>query len=174
MEAVELREEELAIAVVLGACGGLRACARVGGGVAASGWRRGLGWGLLGAVVLLQEVPMQALERAEGGGIPCGGVLEVVAWQPYLLSRACKGAQEGNKPGVGRVGGSVTGDGVVGDTEAALFVRLMEPHVNPSPVLLGPRLVCLPGPFLEEGVGDLEIDMLLLEAVLIREVNLAV
>jgi len=25
----------------------------------------------------------------------------------------------------------VTGDGVVGDTEAALFVRLMEPHVNP-------------------------------------------
>ena len=83
-----------------------------------------LGWGLLGAVVLLQEVPMQALERAEGGGIPCGGVLEVVVWQPYPLSRACKGAQEGNKPGVGRVGGSVTGDGVVGDTEAALFVRL--------------------------------------------------
>jgi hypothetical protein len=50
----------------------------------------------------------------------------------------------------------------------------MEPHVNPSPVLLGPRLVCLQGPFLEEGVADLPIDMLLLEAVLIREVNLAV
>jgi len=105
---------------------------------------------------------MQALERAEGGGIPCGGVLEVVAWQPYLLSRACKGAQEGNKPGVGRVGGSVACYHVVGDTEAALFVRLMEPHVNPSPVLLGPRLVCIPGPFLEEGVGDLVVDMLLL------------
>ena len=59
------------------------------------------------------------------------GVLEVVVWQPYLLSRACKGAQEGNKPGVGRVGDSVTGDGVVGDTETALGVRLMEPHVNP-------------------------------------------
>ena len=55
----------------------------------------------------------------------------------------------------------MTGDGVVGDTEAALFVRLMEPHVNPSTVL-GPRLVCLPGPFLEEGVGDLVVDMLLL------------
>jgi hypothetical protein len=68
----------------------------------------------------------------------------------------------------------VTGDGVAGDTEAALFVRRMEPHVNPSPVLLGPRLVCLPGPLLEEGVADLPIDMLLLEAVLIREVNLAV
>ena len=64
-----------------------------------------------GAVVLLQEVPVQALERAEGGGIPGGGVLDVVAWQPDLLSRACKGAQEGNKPGVGSVGGSVTGDG---------------------------------------------------------------
>ena len=70
---------------------------------------------------------MQALERAEGGSIPCVGVLDVVAWQPDLLSRACKGAQEGNKPGVGRVGGSVTGDGVVGDTETALFMRLMEP-----------------------------------------------
>ena len=82
-----------------------------------------MGWGLLGAVVLLQEVPMQALERAEGGGIPCGRVLDVVAWQPDLLSRACKGAQEGNKP---HVGGSVTGDGVVGDTETALFMRLMD------------------------------------------------
>ena len=90
-----------------------------------------------------------------------------------LLSRACEGAQEGNKPGVGRVGGSVACNHVVGDTEAALFVRLMEPHVNPSTVL-GPRLVCLPGPFLEEGVADLPIDMLLLEAVLIRLVYLAV
>ena len=79
---------------------------------------------MLGAVVLLQEVPMQALERAEGGSIP------------DLLSRACKGAQEGNKPGVGRVGGNVTGDDVVGDTETALFMRLMEQYVNPSTVLL--------------------------------------
>ena len=39
---------------------------------------------MLGAVVLPQEVPMQSIERAEGGGIPCGGVLEVVAWQPDL------------------------------------------------------------------------------------------
>ena len=68
----------------------------------------------------------------------------------------------------------MTGDAVVGDTEAALFVRLMEPHVNPSAVLLGPRLVCLPGPFLEEGVGDLVVDMLLLEGVLIHQVYLAV
>ncbi len=62
----------------------------------------------------------------------------------------------------------MTGDGVVGDTKTALFVRLMEPHVNPSTVVLGPRLVCLPGSFLEEGVANLPIDMLLLEAVLIR------
>ena len=105
---------------------------------------------------------MQSLERAEGGGIPCGGVLDVVAWQTDLLSSACKGSHEGNKPDVGRVGGSVACNHVVGDTEAALFVRIMEPHVNPSPVLLGPRLVCFPGPFLEEGVGDLVVDMLLL------------
>ena len=76
--------------MVLGACGRLRVCARVGGCVAASGRRRGLGCGLLGAVVLPQEVPMPALERAEGGGIPWGGVLEVVAWQPDLLSRGAK------------------------------------------------------------------------------------
>jgi hypothetical protein len=134
----------------------------------------GVGVSLLGAVVLLQEVPVQELERAEGGGIPGGGVLDVVAWQPDLLSRACKGAHEGNKPGIGRVGGSVTGDGVVGDTGTALVMRLMEPHVNPSTVLLCPCLVCLPGPFFEEGVADLPRDMLLLEAVLIRKVNLAV
>ncbi len=67
----------------------------------------------------------------------------------------------------------MTGDGVVGDTETSLFVRLMEPHVNPSTVL-GPRLVCLLDPFLEEGVADLPIDMLLLEGVLIRLVYLAV
>jgi hypothetical protein len=79
-------------------------CVRVGGCAATSRLRRGLGCGLLGAVVLLQEGPMQSLERAEGGSIPCVGVLDVVAWQPDLLSRACKGAQEGNKPGVGRVG----------------------------------------------------------------------
>ena len=73
---------------------------------------------------------MQSLERAEGGVIPGGGVLDVDAWQPDLLTRVCQGAQEGNKPGVGRVGGSVTG--VVGDTETSLFMRLMEPHVNLS------------------------------------------
>jgi hypothetical protein len=49
---------------------------------------------LLGAVVLLQEVPVQEFERAKGGGIPTGGVLEVVVWQPDLLSGAGKGAQE--------------------------------------------------------------------------------
>ena len=65
------------------------------------------------------------------------------------------------------------GDDVVGDTETALDMRLMEPHVDPSAVL-GPRLVGLPGPLLEEGVADFPIDMLLLEAIFIREVNLAV
>ena len=101
---------------------------------------------------LLQEVHEQVLERAEGGGSPCGGVLDVVAWQSDLLSRACKGSQEGNKPGIGRVGGSVTGDGVVGDTETALFVRLMEPHVNPSTVLWVQLLYAIRVPFLRRAL----------------------
>ena len=38
----------------------------------------------------------------------------------------------------------MTGDGVVGDTETTLFVRLMEPHVNPSTVLTsGEETSCL-------------------------------
>ena len=80
-----------------------RVCARVGSSATfCVGRLRGLcHCRLLGAVVLLQEVPVQTHERAKGGGIPTG-VLEVVAWQPDLLSWTGKGAQEGNKPGVGR------------------------------------------------------------------------
>jgi hypothetical protein len=61
-------------------------------------------------------------------------------------------------------------DGVVGDTETALVMRLMEPHVDPSAVLLVPCLVGISGALLQEGVADLPIDMLLLEDVLICEV----
>jgi hypothetical protein len=68
----------------------------------------------------------------------------------------------------------VTSDGVVGDTETALVMRLMEPHVDPSAVLLVPCLVVVSGALLQEGVADLPIDMLLLEDVLICEVNLPV
>jgi hypothetical protein len=109
VEAVELRKNEFAVAVVMGACVlRLRVCARVGSSAAACAERRrGLCCcRLIGAVVLLQEVLVQALERARGGGqywgIPGGGILEVVARQPDLLSRAGKGAQEGNKPGICR------------------------------------------------------------------------
>jgi hypothetical protein len=42
-------------------------------------------------------------QRAKVGGNPGGGILEVVARQPHLQSRAGKGAQEGDKPGVGRI-----------------------------------------------------------------------
>ena len=50
----------------------------------------------------------------------------------------------------------------------------MEPHVDPSAVLLVPCLVGVSGALLQEGVADLPIDMLLLEDVLICEVNLPV
>jgi hypothetical protein len=65
----------------------------------------------------------------------------------------------------------VTSDGVAGDTETALIMRLMEPHVDPSDVLLVPCLVGISGALLQEGVADLPINMLLLEDVLIYEVN---
>jgi hypothetical protein len=52
----------------------------------------------------------------------------------------------------------VTSDGVVGDTETALVMRLMEPHVDPSAVLLVTCLVVVSGALLQEGVADLPID----------------
>jgi hypothetical protein len=49
----------------------LRVCTRVGSSAASCGRLRELyHCRLLGAVVLLQEVPVQSLERAEGGGQP--------------------------------------------------------------------------------------------------------
>ena len=44
---------------------------------------------------------MHMLELAESGGVPCGWILEIVA-RPDLLTRGGKGAEEGNKPAVGR------------------------------------------------------------------------
>ena len=70
MEAVELRKNEIAVAVVLGAWAlMLRVCARVGSSAAACpGRRRGQCCDrLIGAVVLLQEVLVQALESKGGG-----------------------------------------------------------------------------------------------------------
>ena len=61
---------------------------------------------------------MHLLEVAERGGHSGGWILEVVAQQPDLLSRVGKGAQEGNKPGVSRVRGRASGDGVVGDAKS--------------------------------------------------------
>ncbi len=62
----------------------------------------------------------------------------------------------------------------VGDTETALIMRLMEPHDDPSTVLMVPCLVGVSGVLLQEGVADLPIAMLLMEDVLICEVNLPV
>jgi hypothetical protein len=50
---------------------------------------------------------VHTLKLAERGGVPGGWILEIVARQPDLLSRAGKGAEEGNKPGVGRLRHSV-------------------------------------------------------------------
>jgi len=51
---------------------------------------------------------------------------------------------------------SVPCNGVVGDSESALVVRLVQVHVDQ--VLLVPRLVGV-GALLQEGVGDLVVDV---------------
>ena len=51
-------------------------------------------------------------------------------------------------------------DGVVGDTETALVMRLMEQHVNPSTVLLVPRLVVVSGALLQQCQCDVVVDVL--------------
>jgi hypothetical protein len=60
-----------------------------------------------------------------------------------------------------RVRGRASGDGVVGDAKSALVVRLVKAHVHRSAVLLVPRLVGIPGALLQEGVGDLVVNVLL-------------
>ena len=55
-------------------------------------------------------------------------------------------------------------DGVVGDAESALVMRLVQAHVDPSVVLLVPRLVGIAGALLQEGVGDLVVNVLLFVA----------
>jgi hypothetical protein len=52
-------------------------------------------------------------------------------------------------------------DGVAGDAESALVVRLVQAHVDPSAFLLVPRLVGIAGALLQEGVGDLVVNVLL-------------
>ena len=105
---------------------------------------------------------MQVLERAKGRDYPSGGILDVVARQPYLLRRAGESAQEGDKPGVGRVCCGVPRESIVGDDEASLVVRLVQAHVDPSAVLQVPFLVGFVGAFFQQGIGDLVVDMLLL------------
>ena len=75
--------------------------------------------------------------------------------------RAGESAQEGDKPGVGRVCCGVPRDSVVGDAKASLVVRLVQAHVDPSAVLQVPFLVVFAGAF-QQGIGDLVVDMLLL------------
>jgi hypothetical protein len=106
VEAVKLRKDEGARAGVLGARGRWWWwCACVGRGAAARAGRQcgQVRCRLLRAVKVLQKCCVQVLERIEGGGTPGGGIMEVVAWQPNLLSRASKSAQEGDKTSICRL-----------------------------------------------------------------------
>jgi hypothetical protein len=55
----------------------------------------------------------------------------------------------------------VASDGVVGDTETALVVRLMEPHVDPCVVLLVSCLVVVSGALLKQCRCAVVVDVLL-------------
>jgi hypothetical protein len=50
----------------------------------------------------------------------------------------------------------------------------MQAHIDPSAVLLVPCLVGIPDDILQERIGDLMVDVLLLEHLLVRELDLAV
>jgi hypothetical protein len=54
-------------------------------------------------------------------------------------------------------------------SKSAIVVRLVQAHVHPSAVLLVPCLVGIPGALLQELIGDLVVNVLLLEHVLVRE-----
>jgi hypothetical protein len=48
----------------------------------------------------------------------------------------------------------------------------MQAHIDPSAVLLVPCLVGIPGAILQERIGDLMVDVLLLEHLLVRELDM--
>jgi hypothetical protein len=50
----------------------------------------------------------------------------------------------------------------------------VEPHVDPSTVVMVPCLVDIQGALFQEGIGNLVFDVLLLQDVLVREGNLPV
>jgi len=89
-------------------------------------------------VVVLQEVIVQTRKLAQRGFIPGGWILDVVALQP--AQARCPGRQQNWLWSLLR---SVPCDGVVRDTE--FVVRLVQAHVDPSAVLLVPRLVGIAG-----------------------------
>ena len=98
-----MRENQFAVAVVLGSCV------------------------LIGAVVVSEQVFVQAHKGVKGSMYP----------------RRVMVLLETPKP--------------------AIVVRLVEPHVDPSTVVLMPRLVDIQGSLFQEGIGNLVVDVLLLQ-----------
>ena len=117
-----MRENQFAVAVVLGSCV------------------------LIGAVVVSEQVFVQA-HKGVKGSIPTGGVLEIGVRQPDLLSGASKVAQEGYKPGVGRYDAARRVMVLLETPKPAIVVRLVEPHVDPSTIMLIQGLVDIQVPF---------------------------
>ena len=172
-----MRKNQFAVLLVLGSCGlgwlpGACSC----GGASGGAWRlrKLCCCGLVRAFVILDQNLMEVLEHAQGGCYPSRWIVECVAWQPHLLSITGKSTEKSYKPGGRCVQRCVAAHGVVSDAEAALFVGQVEDHVHPGPVLLGPGCISALGALLEQRIRDLAVDVLLLEAILVADGNLAI
>jgi hypothetical protein len=176
VEAVELRKDEVAGAVVLGACElRLRVCARVGSSAASSaGQRRGLCCCRpIGAVDVIGPSCRRFSVRG-GGGIP-----EVDGcWKLLPGSQTCRA-------GRAKVPRKATNLALVVNDAACLVMVLLGTPKPPSScdscmrmsthkVLLVPRRVGGAGALFQEGVGDLVVDVLLLNHVVVGELCMAV
>ena len=123
MEAVELRNNQLAIPVVLGSCRlRLLRCTSSSCCSANAGLGRLHHCWLIRAVEFLNQALVKTFERAMGRGYPRRGIVELVAWQPDLLGREGKGAQKGNEPGIGSVRCRMSANCVVRDAKATMLV----------------------------------------------------
>jgi hypothetical protein len=109
---------------------------------------------LVSSLVFLGKVELKLLLAV------CAGIAltQGFARQPDLLSRAGKGAQEGDKPGVGLSRRSLSADDFLCDSETAILLGQVQAHVDPP----GPVLLVIGSlvPFLHKmgiGVGNLVV-----------------
>jgi hypothetical protein len=122
------------------------------------------------SIIVLQKSFVQVLERAKGRGDPSGGILDVVARQPYLRAGRAKVLRKATNRSLVVYDEACLEIVLLGRRSprratpkpSSLVVRLVQAHVDPSVVLQVPFLVGFTGAFLQQGIGYLVVNMLLL------------